>query len=82
MFNLLVELGARLDIKNRQGLTPLTLAAKLTRKEVLIKPMIRRKNKMSRFSGTAASGQTSAVALINLFPYRKGINFFQFEVKI
>lgn len=37
---------------------------------------------MSRFSGTAASGQTSAVALINLFPYRKGINFFQFEVKI
>lgn len=37
---------------------------------------------MSRFSGTAASGQASAVALINLFPYRKGINFFQFEVKI
>uniref|UniRef100_A0A8W8L649 Transient receptor potential cation channel subfamily V member 6 n=1 Tax=Magallana gigas TaxID=29159 RepID=A0A8W8L649_MAGGI len=34
MFNLLVELGARLDIKNRQGLTPLTLAAKLTRKEM------------------------------------------------
>lgn len=30
---------------------------------------------MSRFPGTAASGQTSAVALINLFPYRKGINF-------
>lgn len=39
MFNLLVELGARLDIKNRQGLTPLTLAAKLTRKEVLSKPL-------------------------------------------
>jgi ankyrin repeat protein len=34
MFNLLLDLGARLDIKNRQGLTPLTLAATLTRKEV------------------------------------------------
>ncbi|XP_078323529.1 transient receptor potential cation channel subfamily V member 5-like isoform X4 [Crassostrea virginica] len=34
MFNLLVDFGARLDIKNRQGLTPLTLAAKLTRKEM------------------------------------------------
>ncbi|XP_048774111.2 transient receptor potential cation channel subfamily V member 5-like isoform X4 [Ostrea edulis] len=34
MFNLLLELGARLDIKNRQGLTPLTLAATLTRKEM------------------------------------------------
>ncbi|XP_062582287.1 transient receptor potential cation channel subfamily V member 5-like isoform X4 [Saccostrea cucullata] len=34
MFNLLLDLGARLDIKNRQGLTPLTLAATLTRKEM------------------------------------------------
>lgn len=33
-FNLLVDKGARLDMKNRQGLTPLTLAAKLARLEV------------------------------------------------
>ena len=34
MFELMLEFNARLDIKNRQGLTPLTLAAKLARKEV------------------------------------------------
>ncbi|KAK3087949.1 hypothetical protein FSP39_012710 [Pinctada imbricata] len=34
MFDLLLELGARLDIKNRQGLTPLTLAAVLARKSM------------------------------------------------
>ncbi len=37
MFDLLVDLGARLHITNRQGLTPLTLAAKLARKEVSAK---------------------------------------------
>ena len=36
MFDLLYGLGGRLDIRNRQGLTPLTLAAKLARKEVLL----------------------------------------------
>ena len=30
----MLEFKARLDIKNRQGLTPMTLAAKLARKEV------------------------------------------------
>lgn len=34
MFDLLVSLGAKLNIKNKQGLTPLTLAAKLARKDV------------------------------------------------
>ena len=34
MFDLLVSLGAKLHIKNKQGLTPLTLAAKLARKDV------------------------------------------------
>ncbi|XP_052249252.1 transient receptor potential cation channel subfamily V member 6-like isoform X4 [Dreissena polymorpha] len=34
MFDILYGLGARLDIRNRQGLTPLTLAAKLARKEM------------------------------------------------
>ena len=34
MFDILYSLGGRLDIRNRQGLTPLTLAAKLARKEV------------------------------------------------
>ncbi|XP_067662338.1 transient receptor potential cation channel subfamily V member 5-like isoform X2 [Haliotis asinina] len=34
MFDLLHGLGARLDIKNRQGLTPLTLASKLARKDM------------------------------------------------
>lgn len=34
MVDLLYELGASLDIKNRQGLTPLTLAAVKARKEV------------------------------------------------
>ncbi len=34
MFELMLEFNAKLDIKNRQGLTPLTLAAKLARKEV------------------------------------------------
>lgn len=34
MFDILYSLGARLDIRNRQGLTPLTLAAKLARKEM------------------------------------------------
>ncbi|KAJ8300412.1 hypothetical protein KUTeg_021931 [Tegillarca granosa] len=34
MFDLLHLLGAKLDIKNRQGLTPLTLAAKLARKDM------------------------------------------------
>lgn len=34
MFDLLVELGGKLDIRNNQELTPLTLAAKLARKEV------------------------------------------------
>jgi hypothetical protein len=34
MFDLLLQMGAKLDIKNRQGLTPLTLSAKLPRKDV------------------------------------------------
>ncbi|XP_076436751.1 transient receptor potential cation channel subfamily V member 5-like isoform X2 [Babylonia areolata] len=34
MFDLLVTSGARLDIKNQQALTPLTLAAKLGRKDM------------------------------------------------
>ncbi|XP_053381357.1 transient receptor potential cation channel subfamily V member 5-like isoform X2 [Mercenaria mercenaria] len=34
MFDILYSLGGRLDIRNRQGLTPLTLAAKLARKEM------------------------------------------------
>lgn len=34
MFDLLLQLGAKLDIRNRQGLTPLTLATKLARKDV------------------------------------------------
>ena len=34
MFDLAFELGANLRLKNRQGLTPLALAAKLTRTEV------------------------------------------------
>jgi transient receptor potential cation channel subfamily V protein 5 len=34
MFELMLDFGASLHIKNRQGLTPLTLAAKLARKEV------------------------------------------------
>ncbi|KAL8602107.1 hypothetical protein ACOMHN_007376 [Nucella lapillus] len=34
MFDLLLTSGARLDIKNHQGLTPLTLAAKLGRKDM------------------------------------------------
>ena len=33
MFDLLVDLGADMNIKNRRDLTPLTLAAKLARKE-------------------------------------------------
>ena len=34
MFDLLVSLGAELHVKNKQGLTPLTLAASLAKKEV------------------------------------------------
>lgn len=34
MFKLMLEFNASLHIKNRQGLTPLCLAAKLARKEV------------------------------------------------
>ena len=34
MFKLMLEFNASLHLKNRQGLTPLTLAAKLARKEV------------------------------------------------
>jgi hypothetical protein len=34
MFKLLVEHNANLDIKNRQGFTPLTLAAELCREEI------------------------------------------------
>lgn len=36
MFDLIYSHGGRLDIKNRQGLTPLTLAAKLARKDVSV----------------------------------------------
>ena len=35
MFEYLLDNGARLDIKNRQNFTPLTLAAKLARAEVM-----------------------------------------------
>lgn len=35
MFRLAMESGARLNIANKQNLTPLTLAAKLAKKEVL-----------------------------------------------
>jgi hypothetical protein len=34
MFKLMLGFNASLHIKNRQGLTPLTLAAKLAKKEV------------------------------------------------
>ena len=34
MFKLMLEFNASLHLKNRQGLTPLTLAAKLAKKEV------------------------------------------------
>jgi len=34
MFNLLLAFGAKLNIKNRQGQTPLTMAAALGMKEV------------------------------------------------
>ncbi|XP_076364510.1 LOW QUALITY PROTEIN: transient receptor potential cation channel subfamily V member 5-like [Tachypleus tridentatus] len=34
MFNMVYELGASINIVNRQGLTPLTLAAKLAKKEI------------------------------------------------
>ena len=34
MFKFLIDSGADLTLKNRQGLTVLTLAAKLARKEV------------------------------------------------
>ncbi len=34
MFKMMLEFNASLDIKNRQKLTPLTLAAKLARKEM------------------------------------------------
>lgn len=34
MFELLIELGANISIKNNQGLTPLSLAAKMARCEV------------------------------------------------
>ena len=40
MFDLLYGFGARLDIRNRQGLTPLTLAAKLARKDVSFKNIL------------------------------------------
>lgn len=39
MFKLLVEHNANLDIKNRQGFTPLTLAAELCRDEVSLCPL-------------------------------------------
>lgn len=35
MFEYLLNHGARLDIKNRLNYTPLTLAAKMARREVL-----------------------------------------------
>jgi hypothetical protein len=34
MFDFMLQFDVRLDIKNNQGLTPLSLAAKLARKEV------------------------------------------------
>ncbi len=36
MFELMLEFNPSLDIKNRQGLTPLNLAAKLARAEVIL----------------------------------------------
>ncbi len=36
MFEIMLEFNPSLDIKNRQGLTPLNLAAKLARGEVKI----------------------------------------------
>jgi ankyrin repeat protein len=36
MFELLLELGANINVKNNQGLTPLALAAKLARFEVIL----------------------------------------------
>jgi hypothetical protein len=36
MFKVMLDYNASLNIKNKQGLTPLTLAAKLARKEVKI----------------------------------------------
>lgn len=35
MFEFMLQFDVRLDIKNKQGLTPLSLAAKLARKEVI-----------------------------------------------
>jgi hypothetical protein len=34
MFEYMLQFKVRLDLKNKQGLTPLTLAAKLAKKEV------------------------------------------------
>ena len=34
MFDLVYECGARIDLVNRLGLTPLTLAAKLAKKDI------------------------------------------------
>ena len=36
MFKFMLEFKNDLNIRNRQGLTPLTLAAKLAKKEVII----------------------------------------------
>ena len=44
MFDLLVSLGAELHVKNKQGLTPLTLSAKLARKDVSSKKRLNRKD--------------------------------------
>ena len=40
MFKLMLTFKTRLDIKNRQGFTPLTLAAKLAKKEVCFKQLV------------------------------------------
>ena len=52
MFDLLLNSGGQLDITNRQGLTPLTLAAKLARKDVSVEPSSKRHTwKLSSLSG-------------------------------
>ena len=50
MFKLLLEFKASLDIENRQKLTPLTLAAKLARKEIFQYILERKKKVMFTYA--------------------------------
>ena len=50
MFDLILNSGGKLDITNRQGLTPLTLAAKLARKDVSVRLLAVYKHVLKLFS--------------------------------